>query len=214
MMGLLLGLFGVLLIDVWIGGPLSKLDGNVATRMNRVDVSHPLIVDAARWATVLGSTPVLVPMVFATSLYSLLVQHRRRQGLFVIATAVGGLIVNNAIKLVVGRNRPAVANAVAHAAGKSFPSGHAMNSAVIYGALLVVAMWNVRVPRRRWALTAGALLLVGLIAASRVVLVVHYITDVVAGVSLGAALVIISVKAFTRPSITSHRIWIEPESPR
>jgi membrane-associated phospholipid phosphatase len=202
--GILLGLFGVLLFDVLLGGPLTRLDGRVATSVNRADVSHPLVVHAARWATFVGSTVVVGSVIAAAALYWFLT-HRRRLSLFVIATAVSGLILNNAIKLAVSRDRPLVLHAVAHASGKSFPSGHAMNSAVVYGVVLVAAMWNVADWRRRYMAAAGVVLLVSVIAASRVVLDVHYVTDVVAGASLGAAIVLISAKAFSGRLIADGR---------
>lgn len=192
---LLLGLFAALLVDVWLNGPLSQLDGRVAAWMNRLDLSHPLIVRSALWATSFGSTAVLSSVVAAAAIYLWLIRRKWWQAVFVIATAAVGLISNNVIKLAVGRDRPTAVHAVAAASGKSFPSGHAMNSTVIYGALLMVAVWNIDAPRSRRVLGAGLAVLVGAIAISRVVLVVHYVTDVVAGVSLGVVIVITSGKA-------------------
>lgn len=120
--------------------------------------------------------------------------RRRRQALFLVTTAVLGVITNNIIKAVVGRSRPHFTHAVAHAFGKSFPSGHAMNSAVVYGSLLLVARPRLRTVARRWIAASITVVLVVSIAASRVALGVHYVSDV--GVVLGAALVLASAAAF------------------
>ena len=105
----------------------------------------------------------------------------------------------NGFQVVVGRSRPQFDDAVTHALGKSFPSGHAMNSAVVYGAILVVLWQPMRTWRRRVTLLGLFTGLVVGIAASRVVLTVHYVSDVVAGVVLGVAFVAGSTAAF--------RIW-------
>jgi membrane-associated phospholipid phosphatase len=64
--------------------------------------------------------------------------------------------------------------------GFGFPSGHALKSTVVYGgAALMFSKWN---PRRRYFLAA---IIVVLVAISRVVLGVHYLTDVVAGILIG-----------------------------
>lgn len=64
--------------------------------------------------------------------------------------------------------------------GFGFPSGHALKSTVIYGgAALLLSKWS---PRRQYLIAAG---IVVLVAVSRVVLGVHYLADVVAGVLIG-----------------------------
>jgi membrane-associated phospholipid phosphatase len=66
--------------------------------------------------------------------------------------------------------------------GFGFPSGHALKSTVVYGgAALLFSKWN---PRRRYFLAA---IIVVLVAISRVVIGVHYLADVVAGILIGLA---------------------------
>lgn len=74
---------------------------------------------------------------------------------------------------------------LAHADGPGFPSGHALVSTVAYGTLA----WRLRLwtPRQR-ALLAAAL--VSVIATTRLVLGVHYLVDVLAGVAVGAILLV------------------------
>ncbi len=87
-------------------------------------------------------------------------------------------------KLVVQRARPVVEDAVAHAPGYSFPSGHAANTASA-GTVLVILLWPLLRTRGRAALCAGVGLVVVLTALDRVYLGVHYPSDVVAGVLFG-----------------------------
>ncbi|GAA2727550.1 phosphatase PAP2 family protein [Cellulomonas aerilata] len=89
-------------------------------------------------------------------------------------------------KQLVQRARPVVEDAVAHAPGYSFPSGHAANTAAAC-AVVTVLVWPLLGPRGRLAAAAGAAVVVLVTAADRVLLGVHYPSDVVAGVLLGVA---------------------------
>jgi undecaprenyl-diphosphatase len=110
--------------------------------------------------------------------------------------AVGG-ILGVLLKLLVGRDRPELLDPVAQAAGYSFPSGHALNSALAAGVFLLVLLPFVRDhPGRRAALWAGVILLPLLTGLSRVFLGVHYTSDVVAGWLLGVAVVAATTVAF------------------
>jgi undecaprenyl-diphosphatase len=92
------------------------------------------------------------------------------------------------MKRVVARTRPVVDEAVEHASGFSFPSGHATNTAVA-GLTVTLLVWPLLGPRGRVAVPAVASLLVVLTALDRVYLGVHYPSDVVAGVLAGTAMV-------------------------
>ena len=189
--------FGLLLLEVVFRGPLTSFDQRIADQQNAADLRNGSRVRLAQLITHLGSTLVLTVIVVVVTLYLAVFHRRRRQALYLIITAVLGVTVNNIIKTMVGRSRPHFSNAVAHALGKSFPSGHAMNSTVVYGALLLLAWRPLRTTARRALALAATTVIITAIAASRVVLGVHYVTDVVAGVVLGAAFVLASAAAFT-----------------
>lgn len=189
--------FGVLLLEVVFKGPLIGLDERIATRQNLDDLRDGDRVTLARVVTQFGSTPVLVGVVILACVYLAVLHRRRRPALYLVATSVLGVVANNIIKALVSRSRPHFDHAVAHAFGKSFPSGHAMNSTVVYGSLLMLAWGPLHTAARR--AIAGVLVasLIVAIATSRVVLGVHYASDVVAGIALGAAFVLASASAFT-----------------
>jgi membrane-associated phospholipid phosphatase len=129
----------------------------------------------------------------------------RRQAVWLVATTAGAALINSILKVVVDRNRPEFDDVVATAIGKSFPSGHALNSTTVYGSLLLIALPRLRAMGVRVAATIATVSLVLAIAASRVVLVVHYITDVIAGIALGALLLV--------GSIALSRTWPLAEPP-
>ncbi len=189
--------FAVLLLEVVFKGSLIVDDQRVADALNRYNLREDDGVEVARVITQLGSTAVLVVVVVAGVVWLGVFHRRRRQALFLVVTAALGLALNNVLKVVVGRARPHFAHGGGTAFGSSFPSGHAMNSTVVYGCLLVIAWPLLRSVRARVEAFAVTSVVVVAIAASRVVLTVHYVSDVVAGIVLGTAFVLGSAAAFT-----------------
>jgi membrane-associated phospholipid phosphatase len=105
----------------------------------------------------------------------------------VTASTIGGLLLNMVLKLGFDRPRPQFFDWGTHAMSSSFPSGHAMSSAIVYP---TVAYLAARVQKSWWArlVTLGfAGMLVLLICLSRVYLGVDYPSDVAAGVVVGLA---------------------------
>ncbi len=99
-----------------------------------------------------------------------------------IAAFVGGATLAQLLKMVVHRTRPPYGAAYLHGQSFSFPSGHAMGSIIGYGMLIYLArhVWHAGQMQRRLAL-ALAILIVIAIGASRVLLGVHYPSDVIGG---------------------------------
>lgn len=188
--------FGILVLEVARTGGLTSSDQRIANRLNTYNRHHGGPVDVAKWVTQLGSTVFLTAVVMSVATY-LVVRHRHtREALFLITSAVVGLVINNLLKVLVGRNRPHFDGAVITAFGKSFPSGHALNSTVVYGALLVLVLSRPHQRRTRVLTTVLTAVLVVAIAVSRVVLTVHYVSDVVAGITLGIAVVLTATATF------------------
>ena len=89
------------------------------------------------------------------------------------------------MKAIFSRDRPG--SDLIDTAGASFPSGHAFTGVIVYGFLLVV-VWRWNVPAAvRWGATFVLLAVAITIALSRIVLGVHWVTDVLGGFSFGVA---------------------------
>ena len=136
--------------------------------------------------TMLG-TGIVVAMIIAVSALFLWLYDYRHSATLLLVTTIGGLILNAVLKLGFDRPRPQFFDWGTHAMSSSFPSGHAMSSAIVYP---TVAYLATRLQKGHWSrllpmLAAG--LLVVLISLSRVYLGVHYPTDVAAGVIVGLA---------------------------
>ncbi len=134
----------------------------------------------------LGGYAVLTILVLASTLY-LVASKRGVTALTVVGAAVSGTVLSEGLKLGFARPRPDLVAHLAEVQSGSFPSGHAMLSAIVYltlGALLARAHNSHAI---KIVLMTIAIAMTVLIGASRVYLGVHWPTDVLGGWSLGAA---------------------------
>lgn len=158
-------------------------DRTVTRHLSDVSRSHAAFRVLMEVITFLGSTAWLCAVAVVTTVI-LLVRHAAARALRLLVSVGSGSALTTALKILVDRPRPPLSFAVVHATGRSFPSGHAMNSTILYGALVLLLGVYLSGPRAR-LVRAGAALLVVLIACSRLALGVHYFSDVVGGIALG-----------------------------
>jgi undecaprenyl-diphosphatase len=143
------------------------------------------VEEFARDITALGSYAFLGFLTFGIIGYFLLTD-RRAQAALVAVSVIGGLLLSNLLKAVFDRERPDIATEV-KVFSASFPSGHAMLSAVSFltlGALLAQGSADTRV---KAYIAALAIILTVAVGTTRVYLGVHHATDVLAGWCVGSA---------------------------
>jgi membrane-associated phospholipid phosphatase len=116
-------------------------------------------------------------------LLSLALRRRIREGLFFGIAITGSAVLDIAAKSYFARMRPNLWLSLTPETTYSFPSGHAMGSATL-GVALIILCWPTR---WRWPMTAASLLFVLLVGVSRVYLGVHYPSDILAGWSAAVA---------------------------
>ncbi len=97
----------------------------------------------------------------------------------------GSAVLNQLLKGLFERPRPQFEHPLLVETSYSFPSGHAMESFVVYGMLTYFAVLALRSWEQRVGVVLGAALLVVLIGFSRMYLGVHYLSDVLAGYAAG-----------------------------
>jgi undecaprenyl-diphosphatase len=141
---------------------------------------------AAADLTALGSVAVLVVIVLVVSGF-LMLRRRPLAVVLLITAGLGGLAMSQTLKLVFGRERPPVEFRAVEAVNASFPSGHAMLSAVIYLSLGAIMAKAMRRRREKFYVMAVALLLTLVVGLSRIYLGVHWATDVFGGWCVGGA---------------------------
>ena len=157
---------------------------------NPADLSDPIgppwLEETMRDITGWGSVVTIVFLTLSVAGY-LALANKRRIAVFVLAAIVGGEGVSTVLKLFYHRPRPDLVPHGMEVFTASFPSGHAMMSAIAY---LTLATLVARVePRRRvkallMAIGIGMTVCVGI---SRIYLGVHWPSDVLAGWCVGAA---------------------------
>ena len=134
--------------------------------------------------TALGGVTVLTLLVTSVVVY-LALRRKFRTAAFVTVSILGGWLVSSALKLGVARPRPDLVPHLVEVYDLSFPSGHAMLSAITYLTLGAMLSRIEEQPSLRYFFPLVAVVLTLLIGLSRIYLGVHYPTDVLGGWAAG-----------------------------
>ena len=196
---LLLAFSAVLLLVRLRWAPGAHFDASVARDTRSFAVKHTWLVTLASRLSFFGSIPVIGSLSVLLGL-GLCLKRRFRAAGFVVSIGLLGAALNQLIKRLLARARPVVPDPVAHANGASFPSGHAMNSAICYSLIISALLFSglVRRQRSRTALISALALYPLFIGLSRVALGLHFASDVLGGWLLGIGWVALGT-AIVRP---------------
>lgn len=141
--------------------------------------------EMVRDVTALGSFVILGLIVVGVCGY-LLMLRLRAEALLVLVSVLGGTLLSTVLKMGYDRPRPDL-SAMSHQFTASFPSGHAMLSAVTFLTLGALLARLAPRQRQRIYIFSTAIFLTLIVGTSRVYMGVHYPSDVLAGWCLGAA---------------------------
>ncbi|KKB37995.1 phosphatase PAP2 family protein [Bacillus thermotolerans] len=147
--------------------------------------------------TELGSFKVLFPFALVLSIIGLW-RKRYWEALFIMIVFWTVRGANRLLKELFERERPSFGQVV-EAGGYSFPSGHAMNSTAFLLFLLYLLIHMFKLGRKHslvWTVVTVTVII--LIALSRVYLGVHYLTDIIAGISAGLVIVLLLISLYER----------------
>jgi undecaprenyl-diphosphatase len=145
----------------------------------------------------LGSPTILI-LITVTAFTLFWINDNRWAAAKVVAASAGAEVWIEIIKRVVGRPRPSIVPYLVDFTGFSFPGGHALAATATYGTLAAIACSDMQQRGARIAIRSICWVVIGMVAASRVYLGVHYPTDVVGGVVIGLAWVYLLDYAFER----------------
>lgn len=177
-----LWLFGGLAEDVLTNDPLVRYDHAIASYLH--SSATPALTTFFLAVTALGSIEAVVAI--GTIVAAILAWQRSWLLLGTWLAAVGGsAVLDRLLKAIFARPRPFFDHSPLVETSYSFPSGHAMESFVVYGMLAYFAVLALKSWRARTAVVFGTALLVLLIGLSRMYLGVHYLSDVLAGYAAG-----------------------------
>jgi undecaprenyl-diphosphatase len=170
-------------------GETREID-EMAVRAFRNDAGQlagpPWLEGVARDLTALGSATVLIVFTSAVAVF-LAVRRQRHALVLVLVATIGGILLADGLKQVFQRPRPDLVPHLARVYSSSFPSGHAVSSAVVYLTLGALLSQLVQERKLKAYFLGVACFLTFVIGLSRVVLGVHYPSDVLAGWSAGLA---------------------------
>jgi membrane-associated phospholipid phosphatase len=173
--------FGALAEEVAEGD--TGLDNRIADELHE-HATRPL-TEFFEAVTTLGNGIVLAG-VAAIAAYLLARRRYYAEAVLMVLAYAGAQVLSFSLKLAFRRDRPFFTDPLATVSTYSFPSGHATVSIAVYGALCLVLVRRLTGPARV-VCVAAAVLLVSLIGFSRLYLGVHFLSDVLAGYSVGIA---------------------------
>jgi undecaprenyl-diphosphatase len=170
---------------LWGRGPLDQ-----AIYQSLYVGNHPVLVPIARGLTALGEPTILIAASFVVALILWLRGHRQLPLVF-IAITMFGRAVSELQKYLIARPRPDLETHLVVVKTSSFPSGHANSSMIFFLTLALVASAGTKWQR---AAVAAAIVLSLLVGISRVMLGVHWPSDVIGGWALGMLWVLVTLR--------------------
>jgi membrane-associated phospholipid phosphatase len=188
------GAFAALTVVVWgAEGAIGPAELQAAETVHEWATANAWAIGVSRLFDVIGGGLVCTLVVVIASLVLVMAgaRHRpfgpRSRALaLLVASALGGVVINSLVKAMVDRPRPPWNGAWLVETSTSYPSGHAQAGITVWFALGVVIL-IADAGRWTWLLATPLLILGPLIGASRTVVGVHWPTDVLGGWLLGAA---------------------------
>lgn len=185
-------LVGLLVTQVLAGGTLGGWDED-ATRwlsLHRSGVLDGVTGVVSRSADTLGIVAAALVVVII-----LWTRHRREQAALLVTALALELSVFLTVNAIVGRERPDVVPLGSTPTTGSFPSGHTAATVVLYGAIALAVSSTARTYAWRVVSWLAAVLMPLAVAFSRVYRGFHYPTDVVFGLALGGAALLVALLA-------------------
>jgi membrane-associated phospholipid phosphatase len=180
---LCLGIFVSTAEDITEQDPIVHIDQAIANELHQQGLQTPTLISFYKVISAVGLPGVWVMGIIVGFIFAM-----RRQWLHLVVwavTLIGGILVNNIIKLAFARPRPFFPDPFVVEQQFSFPSGHAMMAVIGFGMLAYVLLIPLKNRSLSICIVFGILLLILLIGISRIALGVHFFSDVIGGYAAG-----------------------------
>lgn len=186
--------FGGILEDVVREDELATRDSPVAAWL----VGHRAgwLSAVMRVVTTLGEGRVVAVLLVLAALVLAREGYRWSTAVMLAVVASGTSVLVNAVKLLVTRARPDIADLLTGAPGYAFPSGHSAQAVAAYGVIAYLLAGRLRIWGQRVSVWAVAVLVMALVGFSRLYLGAHWLTDVLGGFALGATWTALVITTF------------------
>lgn len=175
--------------------PLIDADHDLSVDPFELTRDHGWLRDLARGVAA-ATQPNIVVLVGLVAAAALAVKGYRRAGIWTVLVLAVARLGYWLVKELVDRQRPHWAHPIENPPGYSFPSGHATVNTAAMAVAVVLASMLIRRRGLRRTLIGLAVLVALVVAADRILLGVHNVSDVVAGVLLGVAIALFALVAF------------------
>lgn len=194
--------FGNILINVWFHAPLSRVDMRVLNLMPTIRT--PLQTSFFRFVTFSANSETVLLLVVLAGIVLWRKRQRVMAGLFVavLIAEEGGTYI---LKHIVGRMRPERYLSLYKEDSYSFPSGHVLRATVIFGLFSYLLYRSFKSSIARLGIILGYICSIALVAISRVYLGVHYPSDVMASIFLGASLLVLIITGLE--IFIKYKLW-------
>ena len=208
--GLVLGVLALLVRRVAV---IQHVDNSVAAWVH--DHRNPWSTSGLKAITELGNIKVVIGFAIVLVIVDAFRRRNRWSFLFLVTVLAGMEASMLVVKDIVERVRPTL-NPAAATLGPSFPSGHSATAAAFYAAAALIIGRTLRRPARQLVIAAAIGIAVA-VAASRVLLDLHWLSDVVGGLALGWAWFALCAVVFGGrllvPTAAAHLAAVHAESP-
>jgi membrane-associated phospholipid phosphatase len=185
-------LFGGISEDLITGDPLILVDAFISEWFR--SHANPRFAMGMHFASALASTTT-VSILFALMGCVLLWKRLWYWLLGLVLVVAGGMLLNVLLKNLFGRARPGWADPLMALADPGFPSGHTMMATIVYGFMTIFLILRIASWRWRFFIATLTILLVFLVALSRMYLGAHYLSDVLAAMAAGIVWVALCLTA-------------------
>lgn len=187
---------GLVMTDFTSPNLITRFDEDVAERL--ASSRTPFQDDLAHWGAFIASTEVKIGLTALFAIVAIIVWRRWHETVFLAFTLIFEASVFIIVTFFVARPRPDVPRLEDSPVDSSFPSGH-VAAATVYGAFVVIVFWHTT--STWWRSFAVALFVgvVGFVAWARLYQGMHFVSDVVAGITLGLVTLAICLAVLGRP---------------
>lgn len=202
-------LFGGIAEDVVTGDPLTLVDAQLAAWFHvnaRPDLTQVMLL-ITRLHGAVGIS------VLAFGLGAVMVWKRDWYWLAaLVLTLPGGMLLNVLTKHAFGRERPSFIDPLLSLGSYSFPSGHVTAATLLYGVLAAFLMTMIKASWPRVCVMLATLVVIALVALSRLYLGMHYLSDVLAAFAQAVAWFALCVTALQAQR--RHVAMLRPPEPK